>query len=54
MSISYNIVKDFGGTLDFLVEEVVGTTFRVILPIAPEAEGATTEEESPLDAPLEV
>ena len=33
MSISYNIIKDFKGSLDFEVEEGVGTTFKVELPI---------------------
>ena len=32
MSISYNIIKDFKGSLNFDVEEGVGTTFKVALP----------------------
>ncbi len=35
MSISYNIMKDFKGSLSFDVEEGVGTTFRAALPAAP-------------------
>ena len=34
MSISYNIMKDFKGSLSFDVEDGVGTTFRVSLPAA--------------------
>ena len=34
LSISYNIIKELNGNLDFSVEEGVGTTFRVALPIA--------------------
>ncbi|MEA1868240.1 MAG: ATP-binding protein [Thermodesulfobacteriota bacterium] len=33
MSISYNIIKDFRGSIRFEVEEDVGTTFWVELPI---------------------
>ena len=33
MSISYNIIKDFKGSLDFEVEEGLGTTFQIKLPI---------------------
>ena len=32
MSISFNIIKDFKGSLDFEVEEGIGTTFKVALP----------------------
>ena len=32
MSISYNIIKDFKGSLDFEVGEGIGTTFKVTLP----------------------
>lgn len=32
MSISYNIIKDFKGSLNFEVEEGVGTTFKVAMP----------------------
>jgi len=34
MSISYNIMKDFKGSLSFDVEDGVGTTFKVTLPAA--------------------
>ena len=34
MSISYNIIKDFKGSLSFDVEDGIGTTFRVVLPAA--------------------
>jgi len=33
MSISYNIIKEFKGSLNFEVEEEVGTTFYIKLPI---------------------
>jgi len=33
MSISYNIIKDFKGSLDFEVEEGIGTTFLIKLPV---------------------
>ena len=35
MSISYNLMKDFKGSLSFDVEDGVGTTFRVTLPALP-------------------
>lgn len=38
MSISYSIIKDFKGSLDFEVENGVGTTFRVTLSAAPLAQ----------------
>ena len=34
LSISYNIIKEFDGGIDFSVDEGVGTTFVVALPIA--------------------
>ena len=35
LSISYSIIKEFNGVLEFSVEECIGTTFKISLPIAP-------------------
>lgn len=37
LSVSYGIIADYGGTLGFWVDEGVGTTFRVALPLGSEA-----------------
>jgi PAS domain S-box-containing protein len=34
LSISYNIIKEFKGIIDFIVQEGAGTTFKVAIPIA--------------------
>ena len=36
LSVSYGIIADYGGTLGFWVDEGIGTTFRVALPLGSE------------------
>ena len=39
-----DIIKDFGGSLEFTVEEGVGTTFTISLPMATAEEIASAEQ----------